>query len=216
MGVKSVYAIKKGIYFLLILFISNSSYGQFYQGLEAGAYPTNASFMSGESSEPSSTFGFSVGYIAERDLSENLYVKVAILANKRGFNAVNKRGINTTDEKWRLNVIEIQINLGYYLNWNNRNRQIFLEGGLTFDYNGRAFIKNDTETITLDIGSEASVKRISTGVNIGAGLLFSKRIKVRLNYYHGLSNVLITEGDEWKNRGFGISCNYFLKKRELH
>lgn len=216
MGVKNVSSIKKGIYFLMILFISKSSYGQFYQGLEAGVYLTNAEFMSGESSEPTSTVGFSIGYVAERDLSENLYFRVAILANKRGVKAVNRRGINTTDETWRLNVIEIPINLGYYLNWNNRNRQFFIDGGLTFDYIGRGYVKNDNETITLDIGSEASIKRISTGVNIGAGLLFSKQIKVRLNYYYGLTNILNNEGDEWKNRGFGISFNYFLKKRELH
>ena len=82
MGVKNVSSIKKGIYFLMILFISKSSYSQFYQGLETGVYLTNAEFMSGESSEPTNKVGFSIGYIAERDLSENLYFRVLFLPIK--------------------------------------------------------------------------------------------------------------------------------------
>ncbi len=206
--------IKKGIFFFSILLVTESSYGQFYHGIEIGSSVTNADFMFDTSREPSSDFGYSLGYAAERNLSESVYIKVAVLASKRSFNASNIRGINTTEEKWGLNVIEIPINLGYYLNFNNRNFQVFIEGGLNIDYNMRASIENDNETITLDIGSEASVNRISTGVNIGAGLLFSKRIKVRLLYYKGLTNVFNTESDEWKNKAFGISLNYFLKKRE--
>lgn len=216
MGVININSVKKGIFFFLILFMSKSSYSQFYQGLVVGVNMTNADFTSGESSEPTSTFGYKFGYIAERDLSDNLYFRVAVLVNNRGIKAINKRGINTINEKWRLNVIEIPFNFGYYLNWNNRNRQFFVDGGLTFDYNARASIKNINETVRLDIGNEADVKKISTGVNLGAGLLFSKRLKVRLNYYYGLTNILIKEGDVWKNRSIGISFNYFLKKRELH
>ena len=206
--------IKKEIFFFSIILVTTSSYGQFYHGVEIGARVTNADFMMDTSREPSSDFGFSLGYAAERDLSQNIYLKVAVLASKRSFNANNIRGINTTEEKWGINVIEIPINLGYYLNVNNRNFQIFVEGGLNVDYNIRASVKNDNETITLDIGSEASINRISTGVNIGAGLLFSKRMKAKLHYYKGLTNVFKTEDDIWKNSAIGITLNYFLKKRE--
>ncbi len=206
--------LRKGIFFFSIFFITTSSYGQFYHGIELGSGITNADFMLDTSREPSSAFGFSLGYAAERDLSESVYMKVAVLVTKRSFNANNIRGINTTQEKWGVNVIEIPLNLGYYLNFNNRNFQFFVEGGLNIDYNMRAFVKNDNETITLDIGGEGSVNRISTGVNVGAGLLFSKRIKVRLQYYNGLTNILNTDDDQWKNKAFGISLNYFLKKRE--
>ncbi len=205
---------KKGIFFFSIFCVSISSYSQFYHGIEVGSRITDADFMMDTSREPTSSFGFSLGYAAERDLSENMYVKVAILASKRSFNANNIRGINTTEEKWGVNVIEIPINLGYYLNVNNRNFQIFIEGGLNIDYNIRAFVKNDNETITLDIGSEGGVNRISTGANIGAGILFSKRMKVKMHYYKGLTNLLNTEDDIWKNGAIGISLNYFLKKRE--
>jgi len=178
--------ITKRIFFFAILLVTVASYGQFYHGVEIGSSITNADFMMDTSREPSSNFGFSLGYAAERDLSENLYMKVAVLATKRSFNANNIRGINTTAEKWGLNSIEIPLNLGYYLNFNNRNFQLFVEGGVNVDYNIRASVKNDDETITLDVGGDGSISRITTGVNIGAGLLFSKRIKVRLQYYNDL------------------------------
>jgi hypothetical protein len=214
MGIASFSFIKKGIISFLLLFSTIASYGQFYHGIEVGANLNSATFMIDTSQDPTSDFGFSLGYAAERDLSENLYVKVAILVNKRGLKAVNKRGFNTTDETWGLNVIEVPVNFGYYINYNNRNFQFFIDAGLNFDYNIRAFVENENEKITLDIGGEGDIKRISTGATIGAGILFSKRLKVRLNYYYGLTSVSNNENDEWKNNSFGISFNYFLKKRE--
>ena len=206
--------IKKGIIYFSILFATISSFAQFYHGIEVGANLNSATFMMDTSQEPTSAMGFSLGYAAERDLSENLYVKVAVLVNKRSLKAINRRGFNTTNETWGINIIEVPVNFGYYLNYNNRNFQFFVDAGLILDYNMRAFVENDTEKITLDIGSEGDIKRIATGASIGAGLLLKKRLKIRLNYYYGLTSVSNNENDEWKNKSFGISFNYFLKKRE--
>jgi len=214
MSIQILSFIKKGTFLFLVVFISTSTYGQFYHGIEVGTNLNNANFIIDTSQEPSSAIGFSLGYAAERDLSEQMYVKVAVLVTKRNLKATNIRGFNTTSENWGLSVIEIPINLGYYLNYNNRNFQFFVDGGLNIDYNMRVYSENDIERITLNIGSEGIVKRIGTGVNIGGGLLFSKRLKVRLHYYYGLTSIANLEGDEWKNNGFGISLNYFLKKRE--
>ncbi len=206
--------IKKGMISFSILFAATSSFAQFYHGIEVGANLNSATFMMDTSQEPTSAIGFSLGYAAERDLSENLYVKVAVLVNKRGLKAVNQRGFNTSDETWGLNVIEVPVNFGYYLNYNNRNSQFFIEAGLSFDYIMRAFVENSTEKITLDISSEGDVKRIAAGANIGAGILLSKRLKMRVSYYYGLTSVANNENDEWKNNTIGVSFNYFLKKRE--
>ena len=206
--------IKRVTFIFSFLFVTTTTYGQFYHGIEVGSNYNNATFTIDTSQDPSGALGFSLGYAAERDLSENMYVKVAVLVNKRSLKATNIRGFNTTNEKWGVNVIEVPINLGYYLNYNNRNFQFFVDAGLTIDYNMRAYVENDTERITLDIGSEGVIKRIGTGVNFGGGLLFSKRLKVRLHYYYGLTSITNNEGDEWKNSAFGISLNYFLKKRE--
>ncbi len=207
---------RNAIILFSFFFITTATYSQFNHGVEAGINLNNASFMVDTSQDPSSAIGFSLGYAAERDLSERLYVKAAVLVTKRGLNAVNQRGFNTSDETWGLNVIEVPINFGYYLNYNNRNSQFFIEAGLSFDYVMRAFVENSTEKITLDIGSEGDVKRMAAGANIGAGILLSKRLKLRVSYYYGLTSVTNNENDEWINNTFGVSVNYFLKKRELY
>ena len=201
------------LYFLL--FISCASYSQFYHGLEAGVNFNNADFIVNESIEPSGSFGFTIGYLAERELSDNLFVRLGVNFTRRELNAISRRGINTSEEKWGLDAIEIPINLGYYVNWNNRNLQFFVDAGINLGYNSRATIENDIETIGLDIGNEGDIKRINFGANLGLGLLIKKRVKLRLNYYNGLSNIVNSDGNTWKNKTFGVSLNYFLKEREL-
>ncbi len=201
------------ILFFLIFIVSHISQSQFHNGLELGLNITNPNFMIAESVEPSSGFGFSLGYVGERDLSDNLYIRLGINYTRREFNTISRRGINTSEEEWGIDVFEVPINLGYYLNWNNRNFQFFLDAGINLEYNGRVFIKNDEETILLDIGSDAEIKRITFGANAGVGILFKKRIKVRLNYYNGLGDIANTEEGIWKNRTLGLSLNYFFKEK---
>jgi len=207
--------LNKGIFFLLF-FLSNLSYSQFYHGIELGVNMTNADFVVNESAEPSNAIGFFLGYLAERDLTDNLYIRLGANFNRRQFNAISRRGIRTSEEKWGIDAIEIPVNLGYYLNWNNRNFQFFIDAGINLGYNSRVTTTNDVETIRLDIGSDADVNRIAIGANAGIGLLIKKRVKVRLNYYNGLSNIINTEGDTWKNKTFGVSLNYFLREKQVY
>jgi len=207
--------LNKGIFFLLF-FLSNLSYSQFYHGIELGVNMTNADFVVNESAEPSNAVGFFLGYLAERDLTDNLYIRLGANFNRRQFSAISRRGINTSEEKWGIDAIEIPVNLGYYLNWNNRNFQFFVDAGINLGYNSRVTTTNDIETIRLDIGSDADVNRIAIGANAGVGLLIKKRVKVRLNYYNGLSNIINTEGDTWKNKTFGVSLNYFLREKQVY
>lgn len=200
-------------FFLLFFFVCHNSQSQFHHGLELGANMTNADFTIGESTEPSGSFGFFVGYVAERDFTDNLYIRIGVNYNRREFKAISKRGINSSDEVWGIDVIEIPINLGYYLNWNNRNYQFFVDAGINLGYNSRAFTKNEEETIRLDIGGDSDINRITFGANVGAGLLIKSRIKVRLNYYTSLSNIVNTEENTWKNKTFGLSVNYFFKEK---
>jgi len=207
---------KNRVFFLLFLTsqISHSQFSQFYHGLELGVNMNNADFMINESAEPSSSFGFFIGYLAERDLSDNLYVRLGINFSRKEFKAISRRGINTTEEKWGIDGIEIPLNLGYYVNWNNKNLQFFVDAGINFGYNSKAVIENNEETIRLDIGSDAVIKRIAIGANAGTGLLIKKRTKLRLNYYSSLSNIANTEGDIWKNKTFSFSLSYFLKEKK--
>ena len=208
--------LKNGIFTFLFLLITQISFSQFYHGIELGVHSNNADFMIGESAEPSSLTGFMIGYVAERDLNENLFFRIGINFNRREIDAIARRGINTSEEKWGVDVIEIPVNMGYYLNWNRRNFQFFIDAGINLGFNNRAITKNEDETIRLDIGSDANVKRFGFGANGGAGVLIKKRVKVRLNYYTNLSSIVNTEGDNWKNTTVGLSINYFLKEREVY
>ena len=91
-----------------------------------------------------------------------------------------------------------------------------MDAGINFGYNNRATIKNNEETIRLDIGSDADINRMTIGANAGVGLLIKKRVKVRLNYYNSLSNIINTEGNVWKNKTFGLSLNYFLREKQVY
>ncbi len=215
MGLSIINLIKKS-FFILFLLVSHLSFSQFYHGLEVGVNMNNADFMINESAEPSSATGFFLGYVAERDLSDNLYVRLGFNFNRREFKAISRRGINTTKEKWGIDAIEIPINLGYYVNWNNKNFQIFVDAGINLGYNNRAITTNDRETIRLDIGSDADIKRIAIGANVGTGLLVKKRFKVRLNYYNGLASIVNSDGDTWKNKTFGLSLAYFLREKQVY
>ena len=206
----------KGILLLGFLFISQANFGQFYHGIEVGFHRNDADFMIGETAEPSPLTGFFIGYVAERDLSDNIFVRLGINFNRREIDAIARRGINTSDEKWGVDVIEIPVNLGYYINWNRRNFQFFIDAGANLGFNNRAITENEDETIRLDIGSDADLKRFGFGANAGFGVLIKKRVKLRLSYYTNLSSIVNTEGDNWKNKTFGLSVNYFLKERQLH
>ncbi|QCX38677.1 PorT family protein [Aureibaculum algae] len=202
--------------FLLLFFVTSITHSQFYHGLDVGVNSTNTDFMVGESVEPSRSTGFWVGYVAERELNDRIFVRLGFTFNRRSFKAISRRGINTSNENWGIDVIEIPINLGYYLNFNRRNLQFFVDAGLNVGYHNRAITKNDTETVFLDIGGDADVKRLGFGANASVGVLVKKRVKLRLNYYNGLTNIMNTDSDTWKNKTIGISINYFLREKEVY
>lgn len=215
MGEQSTNALFK-TFFLFLFFISAGVYGQFYHGLDVGINSTQTEFMVGESVEPSRGTGFHVGYMFERELSDRVFLRLGLNFNRRAFKAIKRSGINTSNEKWAIDVIEVPVNLGYYINFNRRNFQFFVDAGFNAGFNNRAIFKNDTETVFLDIGGDADVKRLSFGANASVGLLIKKRVKFRVNYYHGLTNIVNTDNDTWKNRTIGVSVNYFLREKEVY
>jgi hypothetical protein len=199
--------------FFLPLFLGLTVQGQFHHGIELGANMTSADFNIGESIEQGSSFGYLIGYVAERDFSEDFYLRFGVNYNRREIKAEGRIGFETADEKWGVDLIEIPVNLGYYLNLNNRNFQFYIDAGLNIGFNSKAYVKNDEETIRLDVGGESGINRMSFGANLGGGLLIKKKLKFRLNYYYGLNSIATTDGDTWKNKTLALSVNYFLKEK---
>lgn len=202
---------------LLMFLIPFISYSQYHHGLVLGPNYTTTNFNIGESSASGGRIGFKLGYFAEQEFSDRFYSRFGVNFNRIAFSAINRRGINTSKEKWGLDMFEIPINLGYYLNWNNQTGlQFFIDAGINIGYNNRAIIRNTTETIRLDISSNGDIKRIVTGANGSFGALINKRLKLRLNYYTTLSNITNDTENVWKNNTISISLNYFLKESEIY
>lgn len=200
---------------ILLFLLPFLSYAQFYQGLDVGLNNTSADFSFYGSESAGSAEGFRIGYVFERDITDLLYVRLGATFNRRSFKVNTVQGITVYNEKWSSDAFEIPVNLGYYINWNVRRFQVFIDAGVNFAYINKASIKNEDETIYLDIGNEADINRIALGANGSIGLLIKKRVKVRLNYYYGLSNMFTTE-DIWKNRTLGITINYFVREKEVY
>jgi|GEM_PF-2958134 len=214
MGVSFKNSIRKGIFFLLFI-SAQQSFSQFYHGIEFGVNRTNPEFILNDSYTPTAGIGYYFGYLAERELDDNLFFRLAVNYNRRQFDAVAHRGAYSNNEKWNLDVIEIPLNLGYYLNWNQRKFQFFVDAGVNIGYNNKVSVTNDIETIRMDIGSDAEIKRLGMGANMGIGLLIKKRLKLRFHYYHGLSNLTTGEGNIWKNKVLGFSLSYFVKDKQI-
>ena len=203
------------IAFAFLFLISFAVHSQYYHGLDIGINTTSATLDIDGSSNSENAIGFSVGYMYERDLSNMMFIRLGVSYNRRSFKAESVSGVTLYNEKWSSDAIELPINIGHYLNFNQRNFQFFVDAGANIAYNNRATIKNDTETIYLDIGKDADIKRMAFGANASIGLLIKKRVKFRVNYYHGLSNMANTDGYNWKNKTFSIALNYFLKEKEI-
>lgn len=196
---------KKLLLCIAILFMQVVVFAQYKGGMEIGGNLMGADFILEEPIATQDSWGIRLGYVGEYQISDHLYARGAALINQRGF----KFG----GERWALSAIDVPVNLGYALNLNDKNLKLFIDGGFNFAYNFRAFTKSNGEIVTLEIGNEeGDIKMFSTGFNVGGGLQFSEKIKVRVNYYSGLTNLLRTEGDEWKNHVIGLSLNFFFKK----
>lgn len=190
---------------LLLLCCTQSIFGQIRNGMELGGNIMNADFVLFDPIETNGSWGIRLGFVSEVPLSIKTYFRGAALINQRGFEFL--------DERWALNVVDVPLNLGYAIPIANSRVAFFVDGGLNLEYNMDAFTKIDGETVRLDIGgAEDDIKRFSQGFNLGTGVRFSRALKLRVNYYQGLTNLVRSADDSWKNRVIGISLNYFFNK----
>lgn len=188
---------------LLCLCTANITYSQYKGGMEVGGNIMMADLTISDPIETSSSWGIRLGYVGEYAFSETTYFRGALLINQRGF--------KFADERWGLNVIDLPLNVGFAPSLGAGNLKWFIDGGLNIGFSFRAFTKIDGELTTLTIGSGPDdIKILSTGFNIGTGLQFSEKLKLRVNYYNGFTNMVQSPGDEWKNQVLGVALNFFF------
>ncbi len=194
---------KRSIFLLLVILCSLSSYAQYRGAIELGANIMSANFTLNGPVETNSTWGIRLGYVGEYSVSKHFYFRFGLLVNQRGF--------ELGEERWGLNALDVPLNIGYSIPLNDEGFEFFIDGGFDLEYNFHAFTKINDELVALSIGGEQDdIKSFGTGFNIGTGLQVSKRVKTRVSYYKGLSNLVRTTNDEWKNKVIGVAVIYFL------
>ncbi len=194
---------KRTIFLGLFFVCSLSSFAQYRGAVEVGANIMSANFVLDGPVDTKSTWGIRLGYVGEYSLSKSLYFRFGLLINQRGF--------KLADERWGLNALDVPLNIGYSVPLNDNGFEFFIDGGLNLEYNFHAFTKINDELVALSIGSEQQdIKTFGTGFNFGTGFQVSKRVKTRVSYYKGLTNLVRTTNDEWKNNVLGFAVIYFL------
>lgn len=192
-------------YFAALFLVSLSTYGQMTHGFEIGANLMSANVnLDNEDLVTTTAVGPRTGYVSEYNLNENLFLRGAALFLQKGFKYEN--------ESWVINSIDIPINIGYSVDIKPGKLKWFIDGGASIEFNTKATTRINDETIILIIGKEeGEIKSISSGINFGTGIEFSNLIKLRINYYSGLTNMINTSGsDEWKNQYIGLSLNFLF------
>lgn len=195
---------KKVLLIVILCSAFQTTFAQYKGGLEFGGNIMNADFTlsPGGEVDTKSSWGIRLGYVAEYYVTDQFYLRGAVLVNQRGFFFDN--------ERWGLNALDIPVNLGYAFPVKDEMK-VFIDGGVNVEYNFHAFTKIDNELVELTIGGdEQDIKPISIGVNFGTGYQFSEKWKFRVNYYKGLTNLVRTDGDEWTNSVVGFAFDFFF------
>lgn len=200
---------KKVVFTLVLMLGSYFGFSQYRGGMEAGFNVMSADFELNNfgTVDTKSSWGIRLGYVGEYALSENHYLRFGALINQRGF--------KLADERWALTALDFPLNIGYLKEINNGSLQLFVDGGLNLEYNVRATTKLDGDLVELTIGGEEDdIKPLAVGVNLGIGVQLKENIKIRTSYYRGLTNLLRTDNDSWKNSVFGFALNFFMPAKK--
>lgn len=190
-----------------LLLLSVIARGQMSHGFELGANLMNADFnLDNAEIDSNGAVGPRAGYVGEYHITDNFYLRGALLYMQKGF--------KFAEETWAVNSFDLPISLGYTVDLNGDKIQWFIDGGASLEYNTRAITRIDDEPVELIIGNEeGDIKSLSSGVSFGTGLQFARMIKLRVNYYRGLTNMIKTSGtDNWKNHYLGLSLNFLFRK----
>jgi len=188
----------------LSCFVATASFAQQF-GIRAGMNVSNVSADLDDMDIPTdSRAGIQLGVMGGVPLSGNLHLNGALLFNQKGF-SVDLLGVEARNS---FNYLEVPLNLQYKAEL--AAVKLFVEGGPYFAYalGGTSKIGDEEEKIEWG-SSGGELKRIDSGVGIGAGIEISK-FRVGVNYNLGISDLSNDDEEELKNGVFGINVAYFF------
>lgn len=192
---------------LFISAVANAQKTKF--GLQAGATMSNARVEAGSESESSdSKFGFTLGFMLDKQISKSFYFQPSLNWTQKGFEESD--GSEKMTET--LNYLELPLNFLYR---QAPDKGFFVGLGPTIAMGLSGKIKMGDEEADINFGSNSDddYRLMEYGGNVLAGYLFQNKLQIAVNYNFGLSNVF-PENDfdfSMKNNYWGLRIGYFFK-----
>jgi Outer membrane protein beta-barrel domain len=193
-------------------------------GITAGATLANMkSVFVGEPEKSGSKIGFTAGIMADIEMEKNLSFQPMLNFTQKGFKETNNSNGNKQSAVLNLNYLELPLNIIYTVPANKH--RFFIGGGpsLSMGLSGKLKYKSsafpdENEDISVKFGSneeEDDFKSFDGGINVTTGIYLNNTVLIALNYYHGLSNLLINGNSDnsFRNRFFGLRIGYVLKTK---
>lgn len=168
-------------------------------GIRTGVNFSNMSIKyDGFSKSFSSRTAFNVGVSADIPLVESMYIQSGLY--------FSSKGCKDEDVKVTPMYLEIPLLASYRYNF-SRSAQLQFNFGPYFGCGVGGKIKDDDSSIDF-FGNDGEFKRFDAGLQIGAGMTFSK-IYLGFAYQFGMANLYADDDDEsCKNKNFMINVGY--------
>lgn len=195
----------------------NSLYAQTGFGIEAGYNLSNYTIKSKGAMLPTDMrYGGRIGALADMALTDNLYFQPGIFYVSNGF----KRNIVNGYHSYRINTIEIPLNIEYKVGMLGTNR-VFLGAGpyVGINKDGNVLVHTNVTDSRRDLvlgakkGNDYKVLDMGAGVNVGFQL--TAGLFARLRGQMGILNLdpLGDKNNYVRNYSFSLSVGYLFYMR---
>lgn len=180
-------------------------------GIRAGVNFANVTAKDGDYSySPDSRTAFHVGVIADIPLMQSLYIQTGLMFQSKGFKIEEGDYFEETGSPMYLEIpllasyrydfsdaAQLQINFGPY----------FAYGiGGKCKYEEKSY--SDEEDFFGDDEDQAGFKHFDCGLQVGAGVTFSRHYYIGFAYQFGLTNISYESDASIKNKNWMISLGY--------
>lgn len=214
--------------FILLFFAANQATSQIRFGALGGLNMANMKILGASEEDLKTKPSFNVGGVVEYNFSESFGIQSGLFLSGKGtrYEFTREEGGLSNSIKSSISpmYLEIPVNAMYKINLGTASIQLFAGPYIGIGVGGNVKSEvttkgtvfgvpiNENETNTSDIkygsSSDSNFKRTDFGLNIGAGVEFSK-ILIRAQYGLGLSNI-DASNDAVHNRVIGISAGYMF------
>ena len=211
---KKLFILSSAAFFL---FGSNARSQEVRFGATAGATFSNFHTELGDESYTGKFKpGFTAGVLVDIPMSKQFSFQPALNYVQKGSKDETTEPGYTYKVKTTLSYLELPLNVLYNTRGSKGNFFIGAGPSLSFGLSGKSSQESagekSSEKVKFGSSDEDDLKSFDGGANILAGYETKSGFLVSANYYHGLSNLLSDDSDDYKfnNKYFGIKVGYMF------